>query len=51
MKAKDLKKQSRIFNSWRSKVYTKKGKSIGFPDKWKTFEGFYDDVGEDYDDS
>ena len=29
-----------LYNSWRSKVYTKKGKKAGFQKEWKTFEGF-----------
>lgn len=35
-----------LFNSWRAKVNTKKGKLAGFPEKWKTYEGFVEDVGE-----
>ena len=35
-----------IFNSWRARVYTKKGKLAGFPDSWKTFEGFLKDIPE-----
>lgn len=34
-----------MYNSWRSKIYTEKGKTIGFPDKWKTFDGFIEDMG------
>ena len=37
-----------LYNSWRSKVYTKKGKDIGFPEKWSTFKGFKEDVQEEW---
>lgn len=43
-------RNSKIVNSWRSKVFTQKGKKIGFPDTWKTYEGFYNEVGKDYKD-
>ena len=43
-------RNSKIVNSWRSKVFTQKGKKIGFPETWKTYEGFYNDVGKDYKD-
>lgn len=33
-----------MYNSWRSKVYTIKGKRIGFPQKWNTFAGFKEDM-------
>lgn len=33
-----------LYNSWRSKVFTQKGKVVGFPDKWKTYTGFCDDM-------
>lgn len=33
-----------LYNSWRSKVYTVKGKKAGFPDSWKTFKGFCDNI-------
>lgn len=35
-----------MFNSWRSKVYTAKGKKIGFPENWKTFESFENDMSQ-----
>jgi hypothetical protein len=35
-----------LHNSWRARVFTEKGKKIGFPEKWKTFKGFCDDVQE-----
>ena len=35
-----------LFNSWRARVYTKKGKLAGFPDSWKTFDGFLSDIPE-----
>lgn len=35
-----------LYNSWRSKVFTRKGKMIGFPDKWLTYSGFCDDMEE-----
>ena len=31
-------RNSKIVNSWRSKVFTQKGKKIGFPETWKTYE-------------
>ena len=43
-------RNSKIVNSWRSKVFTQKGKKIGFPETWKTYEGFYNEVGKDYKD-
>lgn len=35
-----------LFNTWRSIVYTKKGKLKGYPETWKTFEGFLADIPE-----
>ena len=40
------KSKGSMYNSWRAKIYTVKGRSIGYPDKWKTFEGFKEDVEE-----
>ena len=40
------KSKGSMFNSWRAKIYTTKGREIGYPDKWRTFEGFKEDVGE-----
>lgn len=37
-----------IFNSWRSILYTKKGKSIGFDATWSDFNIFYNDVNITY---
>ena len=34
-----------LHNVWRSKVFTKKGKKIGFPNEWSTFKGFKEMVG------
>ena len=34
-----------LYNTWRSIVYTKKGKQRGFPPHWTTFEAFSSDVG------
>lgn len=33
-----------LHNVWRSKVFTKKGKKIGFPEEWKTYKGFKKEV-------
>lgn len=35
-----------MYNSFRSKVYNQKGKDIGFPDSWKTFDGFKSEMSE-----
>lgn len=32
------------YNSWRAIVYTAKGKDIGFPEGWKSYEQFLQDV-------
>ena len=37
-------KKSSLFNSWRARVYNKKGKLAGFPETWRTFEGFKKDI-------
>lgn len=34
------KSKGSLHNSWRSKVYNKKGKKEGFSENWSTFEGF-----------
>lgn len=34
----------KLFNNWRSFRYTIKGKKAGFCEKWKTFEGFLEDM-------
>lgn len=36
--------KSSLYNSWRARIFTKKGKDAGFPDSWRTFEGFKNDV-------
>lgn len=36
--------KSSLHNSWRARVYNKKGKEAGFPDSWRTFEGFKNDI-------
>jgi len=33
-------KKSSLYTSWRARVFTKKGKKTGYPDKWITFKGF-----------
>lgn len=47
-KRKDYKDYDRsrgsMYNSWRSKIYTKKGQEAGFPDSWKTFKGFKENI-------
>lgn len=40
------KSKGSLYNVWRAKVFTEKGKKIGYPDKWKKFSGFCDDVKE-----
>lgn len=40
------KSKGSMYNSWRAKVFTKKGRTVGFPEKWMTFEGFKDDMQE-----
>ena len=42
------KSKGSMYNSWRSKVYSKKGKEIGFPDSWKTFKGFQEEMSENW---
>lgn len=32
------------FNSWRAIIYSKKGKAIGYPDSWREYKNFMDDV-------
>lgn len=32
------------YNSWRSIVNTKKGREIGFPDEWKSYDKFDSDT-------
>jgi hypothetical protein len=36
------------FNSWRAVVRTEKGRNIGFPATWKTYEEFRKDVGGEW---
>lgn len=38
------KSKGSLFNSWRAKIYSKKGINAGFPEKWRTLEGFKEDV-------
>lgn len=33
-----------MYNSWRSKIYTRKGKAIGFPEEWNYFHVFENDM-------
>lgn len=42
------KSKGSLFNSWRSIVNTKKGILKGFPESWKKFENFKEDVGKDW---
>lgn len=37
-----------LHNIWRSKVFTKKGKLIGFPDSWKIYKSFKAEVGDNF---
>lgn len=37
-------KKSSMYNTWRARVYTAKGKLAGFPDTWKTFQGFKENI-------
>lgn len=41
-------KNPRIFNSWRSMLYTEKGKKAGCSEEWKDFEVFFNDVSPTY---
>lgn len=41
-------KNPRIFNSWRSMLYTEKGKKAGCSEEWKDFKTFFDDVSPTY---
>lgn len=46
-KQKDLlgeDKKSSLYNTWRARVHTQKGKDAGFPESWKTFQGFKDNI-------
>lgn len=36
--------KSSLHTSWRARIYTRKGKEAGFPDSWRTFEGFKNDI-------
>lgn len=36
------------FNSWRSIIRTAKGRAVGFPDSWKSFDSFLGDVAGDW---
>lgn len=38
----------RIYNSWRSIMFTKKGKKVGVCERWKNFRSFYEDVRPSY---
>lgn len=37
-----------LFNSWRSILYTEKGRKAGVVDEWRKFPTFYKDVHETY---
>lgn len=41
-------KKSSLYNTWRARVFTQKGKDSGFPDTWKTFQGFKEDIPEGF---
>lgn len=43
-------KHPRIYNSWRSFMFTKKGKKIGHSEEWSDFRTFYNDVVKSYKD-
>lgn len=38
------KSKGSLFNSWRARIYTKKGRLAGFPEEWKTFQGFLENI-------
>lgn len=40
------KKAGSMFVSWRAKVYTKKGKDIGFPESWYSFSQFSSEMSD-----
>lgn len=49
MNLKDIKRNNPyIFNSWRSMLYTDKGKRIGTSEEWKDFLTFFNDVSPTY---
>ena len=49
MNLKDIKRNNPyIFNSWRSMLYTDKGKKIGTSEEWKDFLTFFNDVSPTY---
>lgn len=35
-----------IYNSWRSKVHTEKGRKIGFPESWAVFDNFINEMSD-----
>ena len=37
-------KKSSVYNTWRARLFTQKGRDAGFPDSWKTFQGFKQDI-------
>jgi len=37
-------KNTSLYNTWRSRIFTSKGKTIGFPEEWKTFKGFQENI-------
>lgn len=37
-------KKSSLHTSWRARVFTRKGKLAGFPDSWRTFQGFKENI-------
>ena len=43
-------KHPRIYNSWRSIMFTQKGKKAGISEEWKNFRTFYNDVVLSYQD-
>ena len=44
----DEKGKGTLHNVWRSKVFTKKGKAIGFPESWKKYKSFKEEVGDGF---
>ncbi len=40
--------KSSLHTTWRARIYTKKGKLAGFPDSWRKFESFKNDIPEGF---
>ena len=41
-----VEKKSSLYTTWRARVFTQKGKREGFPESWKTFKGFKNEMSE-----